>query len=221
MKKLSASSYQLLACREEGFSLIEVMLAMVILAFAVVGVMGMYHWADYGLRLGANGIKALALAESRLEAKRAAPWDGLLADDLDFDGRQQTIDAGTLPAAFLSNANPAGPVPQGNSATLQAEIMGQSDNNADTPAGSPNTSAQMNNFTVNGDIDRLYAVPKAGGSMQFAAGYEGSAGGTAGGGVDIMYRVDCVATNTAVGTVSRITAVYACTVTGESCQRKL
>ena len=87
MKKLSASSYQLLACREEGFSLIEVMLAMVILAFAVVGVMGMYHWADYGLRLGANGIKALALAESRLEAKRAAPWDGLLADDLDFDGR--------------------------------------------------------------------------------------------------------------------------------------
>jgi prepilin-type N-terminal cleavage/methylation domain-containing protein len=99
MKKLSASSYQLLACREEGFSLIEVMLAMVILAFAVVGVMGMYHWADYGLRLGTNGIRALALAESRLEAKRAAPWDGLLADDLDFDGRPDLTmrDDGTGP----------------------------------------------------------------------------------------------------------------------------
>jgi|GEM_PF-266187 len=75
------------ALSESGFSLIEVMLAMVILAFALVGVMGMYHWADYGLQLGANGIKALALAESRLEAKRAVSWEALLADDLDFDGR--------------------------------------------------------------------------------------------------------------------------------------
>lgn len=75
------------ALGEAGFSLIEVMLAMVILAFALMGAMGMFQWADYGLQLGANGMKALALAESRLEAKRAVPWDALLADDLDFDGR--------------------------------------------------------------------------------------------------------------------------------------
>lgn len=87
MKKLSAMSDQLFARREEGFTLIEVMLAMVILAFAILGVTGMFQWADYGLQLGANGMKALAMAESRLEAKRAAPWGALLADDLDFDGR--------------------------------------------------------------------------------------------------------------------------------------
>ena len=46
-----------------GFSLIEVMLAMVILAFSVVGVMGMYQWAEQGLRHGTTGSRALALAE--------------------------------------------------------------------------------------------------------------------------------------------------------------
>ena len=134
---------------------------------------------------------------------------------------QQTIDNGSLPAAFLDNANPAGPVPQANSATLQGEIMGQSDNSTDAAEANPNTVVQVNTFTVNGDIDRLYAQPKAGGSLQFAAGYEGTAGGAAGGGVDILYRLDCVATNPATGTSSRITAVYACTATGESCQKKI
>jgi len=79
----------------------------------------------------------------------------------------------------------------------------------------------VNGFTVTGDIDRLYAMPKAGGSLQFAAGYEGTAGGAAGGGVDIMYRVDCAANSALTGTSSRVTAVYACTATGESCQRKI
>lgn len=135
---------------------------------------------------------------------------------------QQTIDAGTLPAAFLDNAVPAGPVPNANGPTLQQEIMGQSDNNADTVNSvPPNTVAQVNTYVVNGDIDRLYAAPKAGSAMQFAAGYEGTAGGAAGGGIDILYRIDCAAANVATGTSSRITAVYACTATGESCQKKI
>ncbi len=134
---------------------------------------------------------------------------------------QQTIDDGSLSASFLDNANPAGPVPQSNSPTLNAEIMGQSDNNSDTSGSAPNTVVTVDNFTVRGDIDRLYASPKAGGSLQFAGGYEGTAGGAAGGGVDIYYRIDCTATNTATNTTSRITAVYACSVTGESCQKKI
>lgn len=75
----------------EGFSLIEVMFAMVILAFAIVGVMGMHQWAEVGLRQGANGTRALALAESRLEAKRAVAWERLLQDDLDADGVVDTV----------------------------------------------------------------------------------------------------------------------------------
>ena len=71
---------------DRGFSLIEVMLAMVILAFAVVGVMGMHQWGEQGMQYGANGTRALAMAESRLEAKRTMPWEALLQDDLDADG---------------------------------------------------------------------------------------------------------------------------------------
>lgn len=130
---------------------------------------------------------------------------------------QQTIDAGSLPAAYSPNPVPAG----ANAVTLNQEIMGQSDNNPDMPATAPNTAVQVNNFVVNGDIDRLYAKAKAGGSLQFAAGYEGTASGAAGGGIDIMYRIDCVAANAATGTSSRITGVYACTATGESCQKKI
>lgn len=77
-------------CRtESGFSLLEVMLAMVILAFAVVGVMGLFRWADHGVQYGAKATRALALAESRLEAKRAGSWASLLRDDLDADGRPE------------------------------------------------------------------------------------------------------------------------------------
>lgn len=73
--------------RQGGFSLIEVMIAMVVLAFGILGAMGAIQWSDYGLRQGMMGTRALALAESRLEAKRAVPWRALLADDLDGDGR--------------------------------------------------------------------------------------------------------------------------------------
>jgi prepilin-type N-terminal cleavage/methylation domain-containing protein len=69
-----------------GFGLIEVMLAMVILAFTILGVMGSYQWADYGVRAAVQGTLALAMAQSRLEAKRAARWSRLLMDDLDGDG---------------------------------------------------------------------------------------------------------------------------------------
>ncbi|TAJ23407.1 MAG: hypothetical protein EPO64_11265 [Nitrospirae bacterium] len=134
---------------------------------------------------------------------------------------QQTIDNGTLSASFLDNAVPAGPVPAGNATTLEQEIMGQSDNNPDAADTAPNTVATVNTFTVRGDIDRLYVVGKTGGSLQFAGGYEGTAGGAASGGVDIYYRVDCSATNAATSTKSRVTAVYVCTSTGESCQRKI
>ena len=85
--------------RQDGFSLIEVIMAMVILAFGILGVMSAFRWSDAALRQSEVGTRALALAESRLEAKRAAPWSALLADDLDGDGRPDVFmrDDGELP----------------------------------------------------------------------------------------------------------------------------
>ena len=139
---------------------------------------------------------------------------------------QQTIDpyggAGTLPAAFLSNATPvAGPVPQTNATLLTQEIMGSSDNNSDFPDGTgsaPNFDQTIGAFRVYGDIDRLYIKGSAGSGMQQFAGYEGT-GSSAVGSSNIYYRIDCVARNAATGTSARVTAVYACTTTGESCQK--
>lgn len=138
---------------------------------------------------------------------------------------QQTIDpyvgAGILPVAFLSNATPAGPVPQANAEVLTQEIMGQSDNNSDVPVGTgavPNLVQTVGAYQVSGDIDRLYIKGKAGSGMQQFAGYEGT-GNSAVGSSDLFYRVDCVAQNTATGTSARVTVVYACTLSGESCQK--
>ncbi|SLM46899.1 putative Type IV pilus assembly protein PilX [Nitrospira japonica] len=139
---------------------------------------------------------------------------------------QQTIENGSVPAAVVSSS---GPVPTGAETaanpSLSMEINGQADNHADTVTGSgasgPDYSQTINGYTVRGDIDRLYLQAKAGSGMQFAAGYEGAGSGSAGGGVDVLYRVDCRATLAATGTESRIVGVYACTLTGETCQRKL
>lgn len=137
---------------------------------------------------------------------------------------QQTIDQGSLPATFLSDATPAGPVPQLNSVTLNQEILGQSDNNLDAADGTgavPNLVMSVNSYTVNGDLDRLYTKARAGTAMQMFGGYDGPGSGSAAGGIDILYRINCVAKSSLGSTKSRVTAVYSCTSTGESCQKKI
>lgn len=134
---------------------------------------------------------------------------------------QQTMDQGQVPAEALQSAIPQGPVPSANKATLEQEIMGQSDNNADTTSSNPpNLQFSVDSFSVTGDIDRLYAKAKAGSGQQQNAAYDGIGVGAGAGGIDIMYRVDCVATNSATGTTSRVTAIYACAMNGEMCQKR-
>lgn len=139
----------------------------------------------------------------------------------------QTIDQRQIPAAYVggTGAVPSNAEDTSVPPTLTQEIMGQADNHPDTPIGAgaaPDIQATLGPFTIAGDIDRLYIKQKAGGSLQFAAGYEGTAQSAAGGGAEAYYQVDCNATNIATGTASRIVAVYACTgAAGESCQRKI
>ena len=137
---------------------------------------------------------------------------------------QQTVTGpGQLPASFLSTSVPAGPVPAANGSTLESEIKGYtlpsppaptagqpSENNSDTPASQPNLVLQFNGFTVNGDIDRLYRHPKAG--MDGSPDAEGNS--------EIIYRITCVASNTATGATSTVTSVYACTLYSTGCSKK-
>jgi Tfp pilus assembly protein PilX len=133
----------------------------------------------------------------------------------------QTLQERQVPSLYVgatavipSNAENASMPP-----TLTQEIMGQADNNADP---SPDIQMTAGPFTVVGDIDRLYIKQRAGGSLQFAAGYEGTAQGASGGGAEAYYQIDCTATLTATGATSRIRAIYACvSAAGESCQRKI
>jgi Tfp pilus assembly protein PilX len=145
---------------------------------------------------------------------------------------QQTLLNAAIPAALLGAA--ANPFIANNAAglgtgaglnPLEAEIMGTSDNNPDNadPAAftaPANAVLTLPGFTVNMDIDRLYVRPKAGASLAFGAGYEGTGGGAAGGGVEILYRIDCYASSPTTQTTGRVNGVYACVSSGDTCQRR-
>lgn len=71
---------------EGGASFAEVLVAMTLTMIGLVGAMGAFQAAERILRTGALATRALAMAESRIEAKRSARWDRLLLDDLNHDG---------------------------------------------------------------------------------------------------------------------------------------
>ncbi|HEU4686463.1 MAG TPA: choice-of-anchor X domain-containing protein, partial [Nitrospira sp.] len=70
----------------KGSSLAEVLIATVILPIAILGGMAAFHAAEKTIVQGSTASRALAMAESRIEAKRAIQWNQLLEDDLDHDG---------------------------------------------------------------------------------------------------------------------------------------
>jgi hypothetical protein len=136
-----------------------------------------------------------------------------------------------IPAELKDNATPAGPVPTANAATLFNEISGATgfESYGDIlPAtypnfniGVPNPLTTLNNFVVQGDIDRLQNKQAAGGSLLMLQGYEGLGSGAASGGLEILYQISCLATNSATNTRSKITAVYACKPVEDGCLRKI
>lgn len=122
-----------------------------------------------------------------------------------------------IPAELLS---PVGPVPVGNKAVFEGEIIGNPENLNDVPIGSgaaPNISMSVGGYAVACDVDRLYVKMKAGSGQQQFAAYDGAGVGAGAGGVDVFYKIDCVGSNTATGTESRVSAIYACALTGDGC----
>jgi prepilin-type N-terminal cleavage/methylation domain-containing protein len=66
--------------REQGFTLVELMVALPILAIALLGVLTMFQWSVRGTEHSASALRAVALAESKLEEKRSVSWARLLED---------------------------------------------------------------------------------------------------------------------------------------------
>ena len=71
---------------ERGASFAEVLVAMALTMTGLVGAMGAFEAAERIVRNNMLATRALAMAESRIEAKRSARWDRLLLDDLNHDG---------------------------------------------------------------------------------------------------------------------------------------
>ncbi|HUJ79128.1 MAG TPA: hypothetical protein VLY45_02290 [Nitrospiria bacterium] len=69
-----------------GFSLIEAMLALALLAGGCLAVIGMFVVGDRALARAAHVDGALALLQGVMEWKRALPYEQLDEDDRDSDG---------------------------------------------------------------------------------------------------------------------------------------
>jgi Tfp pilus assembly protein PilX len=127
-----------------------------------------------------------------------------------------------IPAALLDNSSPPGPIPNGNKTILENELIGNPENNTDQASGVPNLvmPGTIGPYRVAGDIDRLYVKMRAGSGQQQFAAYDGAGVGAGSNGVDAYFRISCLATNVATGTESRISAIYACSLTGDGCQKQ-
>ena len=76
---------------EGGASFAEVLVAMTLTLIGLVGAMGAFQAAERSIRIGTLATRALAMAESRIEAKRSVRWDRLLLDDLNHDGASDLV----------------------------------------------------------------------------------------------------------------------------------
>lgn len=94
----------------------------------------------------------------------------------------------TIPS-FASGAG--GSLDAADTVTLGTEITGGTNYYTDTPSSGTDLSiTNLNGVGVNVDIDRFYSYALPGGSLEFAAGYEGVGAGAGGGGVGILYGID-------------------------------
>src|SRR3989442_12487817 len=71
---------------KRGMSLVEPLVAMVVLSFSLLGSVSMFALAQGGITVGARKLQAMALAETRSERLRGAAYHTLFTADMDGDG---------------------------------------------------------------------------------------------------------------------------------------
>ena len=198
---------------EEGIALITTLMILFIMTVLGVGAVAVTALENRIAGFQRTGESATSAAESCVGTSSNIIQQTLASSAL------------TVPAAFVSASGPVLSAAEvAATPSLSSEIAGFSVNDPDLVTGvgsaGPDYSLQINGYTVLGDIDFLYTMPKAGSGGGSAEGYEGTGGGGVGGGVDKLYRIDCRAALPTVGTESRVVAIYACTLNG-ICEKKI
>lgn len=127
---------------------------------------------------------------------------------------QQAIETGAVPPTLVA---PNGPVPASNAVFLGQEINYLANNpdvawGVGVPVPAPNITMNVNNYVVNGDIDKQF--------VKIRAGSQNTGGSSQAPATDHYYRIDCQAVNAATGATSRVIAVYQCLVSGDTCQSR-
>lgn len=86
---------------ERGVSLVEPLVAMVVISFSLLGSVGMFAAAQEGVSGGARSLEAMALVESRMERLRALPYNSLASGNQTVNGTVLTW------TVFPDQPNPA------------------------------------------------------------------------------------------------------------------
>ena len=89
-KSIGISNSRLRSC-EEGFSLVEAMVAVVLLSTVLMGVLAMFMQIQTGVSAAEHTLDMAALAETRMETLRHMPYHSLLAPDFDGDGEADVL----------------------------------------------------------------------------------------------------------------------------------
>jgi Tfp pilus assembly protein PilX len=198
---------------EEGIALITTLVILLIMTVLGVGAVAVTALENRVAGFQRTGESATSAAESCVGTSVNIIQQTLATSNL------------TVPAAFVSATGPVlNTAEVAVNPSLSLEISGGSVNDPDLVTGAgatgPDYSLQINGYSVLGDIDFLYLVPRAGSGSSGAGGYDGTGSGATDGGVDRLYRIDCRATLPAVGAESRVVAIYACTLNG-ICEKQI
>ncbi len=185
------------ALDEQGVSFMTVMIITL-----MAGALGVAALTMTGLENSTAG--AMRMVEEGTDAAESCVGMGVKVI-------QQTIETGAVPPTLVA---PAGPVPAANSVFLGNEINYLA-NNPDVAWGggaAPNITMNVNNYVVNGDIDKQF--------VKIRAGSQNTGGSSQAPATEHYYRIDCQAVNAATGATSRVIAVYQCLVSGDTCQSR-
>lgn len=171
---------------EKGTILVTMLILMVIVT--LIGVLAI-NTSTVDIQISGNlkrSSTALASAEAGIDLAIPIIESTLSSGQLTTSPTTITT-AMSFPYGFVSSAS----LDTSDAVGLGAEITGGQDYHTDTAStGTDIAITNLNGVAVNVDIDRLYSYALAGGSLEFASGYEGVGAGAGGGGIGILYGID-------------------------------